>query len=169
MTTLGGGLLEYLFVMVKNDHAVLQTKPTSIYSLYDDYAAMLLGYIYEVVKDKKVAEDYLVRTFSSIAQKFNNINWGDSNPWCQLQRLARIELADYRKVAETYETVEATSIYLPNKYLNQMTDEQKLVFCNVYYNRKTTLQLAAEINKSEESVKKLLKEAFVMIRRSNEN
>jgi DNA-directed RNA polymerase specialized sigma24 family protein len=155
--------------MVKNDQAVLQTKPLSIHSLYDDYAAMLLGYIYEVVKDKKVAEDFLVKTFSSVAQKFNDIDWGESNSWCQLQRIAKNELAAYNQATEGCETSEATIFSLPNKYLNKMTDEQQLVFCNIYYRKKTTAQLAAEINKSEELVKKLLKEAFTMIRKANEN
>src|SRR4051812_2104367 len=107
--------------MVKNDQAVLQTKPLSIYSLYDDYAAMLLGYIYEVVKDKKVAEDYLVKTFSSVAQKFNDINWGESNSWCQLQRIAKTELTAYKQAAQSCETAEAAINNLPNKYLNKMT------------------------------------------------
>jgi DNA-directed RNA polymerase specialized sigma24 family protein len=155
--------------MVKNDQAALQTKPLSIYSLYDDYAAMLLGYIFEVVKDKKVAEDYLVKTFNRVAQKFNDINWGQSNNWCQLQQIAKNELAEYNYAAEGCESPKASSFSQTNKYLNKMTDEQKLVFCNIYYSKKTTAQLAAEINKSEELVKTLLKEAFTMIRKSNEN
>jgi DNA-directed RNA polymerase specialized sigma24 family protein len=150
--------------MVKKDQAVLQTKPLSIYSLYDDYAAMLLGYIFEIVKDKKLAEDYLIKTFGSVAQKFNDINWGESNSWCLLQRIAKNELA-----AQSGQTAETPGFNLNNKYLSGMTDEQRLVFCSIYYSKKTTAQLAAEINKSEVLVKKLLKEAFTMIRKSNEN
>lgn len=155
--------------MVKIDKAVLQTQPLSVYNLYDDYGAMLLGYIFEVVKDKKVAEDYLVQTFSSVALKFNEINWSESNKWGLLQRIAKNELAKYNEAAADCDAHTTAKNATPNKYLDKMTDEQKLVFCNVYYSKRTTAQLAAEINKPEELVKKLLKEAFAIIRKSNEN
>jgi len=157
--------------MVKQDQALLQTGPLSIYSLYDTYAGMLLGYIFEVVKDKKIAEDYLVKTFSSVAKKFNDINWDETNNWCQLQRFAKNELVAFHDALKGCETPAVPNIAakLPNKYLDQMTDEQKLIFCNIYYSKKTTAQLAVEINKPEDLIKKLLKEAFAIIRRSNEN
>jgi uncharacterized protein YktB (UPF0637 family) len=157
--------------MVKQDQALLQTKPLSIHSLYDAYAGMLLGYIFEVVKDKKTAEDYLVKTFSSIAEKFNEVNWAETNNWCVLQRFAKDELASYNDKSKGWKTSSTTNYKggLPNKYLDRMSDEQRLVFCNIYYSKKTTAQLAQEINKSEELIKQLLKDAFAIIRTANEN
>jgi DNA-directed RNA polymerase specialized sigma24 family protein len=154
--------------MVKQDQAMLQTKALNVRSLYDNYAAMLLGYIFEMVGDKNLAEDYLVKIFTDLAQNFNNVNWSQGNKWCLLQRYAKNQLAKLNTVAAGCHTpFGATG--LPNKYLNEMTQEQALVFCSIYYQKKTAGQLAGEINKSEELVKKLLKEAFSIIRKSNEN
>jgi DNA-directed RNA polymerase specialized sigma24 family protein len=157
--------------MVKRDQALLQTKPLSIHSLYDAYAGMLLGYIFEVVKDKKTAEDYLVKTFSTIAAHFNDINWAETNKWCLLQRFAKSELTAFNEIVKSYKTTAEANYAgsLPNKYLNKMSDEQKFVFCNIYYSKKTTAQLANETNKSEETVKQSLKEAFAIIRTTNGN
>ncbi|GAA4086108.1 sigma factor-like helix-turn-helix DNA-binding protein [Mucilaginibacter panaciglaebae] len=155
--------------MAKQDQEILNTKPLSIRSIYDAYAGMLLGYIFEVVKDHKIAEHYLVKTFCRIAEKFNETDWGETNISCQLRRFAKNELVDFYKLAEDYEIpAHNRSATLQNVYLNQMTDEQKLVFCNIYYGRITTAQLAAEIKKPEAEVKQLLKEAFAVIRRLHE-
>jgi hypothetical protein len=152
--------------MVKQDRAILQTKPLSIYSLYDAYAGMLLGYIFEVVKDQKVAEEYLVKTFSGIAENFNEVNWNGINVWCHLQRIAKNQLTAFYQAVEGCEVPTGnTSAKLPNVYLDHMTEEQRMVFCNIYYSKKTTAQLAEEISKPEEQVKQLLKEAFATIRK----
>jgi hypothetical protein len=144
--------------MLKKDQALLQTKPVNIYSLYNDYAGMLLGYVLETVKDKKQAEEYVVKIFGNLAAdpEVNKIN-----TWCRLQLFAKQELANYHG---------SEALYNPsNKYLNQMTDEQRHIFCSFYYTKKTTTQLAKELNRSEDLIKKLLKEAFVLIRRSHDN
>ncbi|WP_214071183.1 sigma factor-like helix-turn-helix DNA-binding protein [Mucilaginibacter sp. dw_454] len=156
--------------MVKQNHALLRAKPLSTHTLYDAYAGMLLGYIFEVVKDHKIAEDYLVKTFSSIAKNFNDVNWDEINIWCQLQRFAKNELTAFHKAIDGYEVPAGdTPATLPNLYLDRMTDEQKLVFCNIYYSNKTTTQLAEEINRPEKHIKQLLKEAFAIIRKSHEH
>jgi len=151
--------------MVKQDQEILNTKPLSIHNLYDTYAGMLLGYIFEVVKDHKTAEDYLIKTFCRIAEKINEINWGETNIWCHLQRFAKNELVGFHETVENCGTpVDNTSTTLRNSYLDQMSGEQRLVFCGIYYNRKTTIQLAGEINKPKAEIKQLLKEAVTVIR-----
>ncbi|MBC7401409.1 MAG: hypothetical protein H7289_15830 [Mucilaginibacter sp.] len=157
--------------MVKHGEALLQTKPVSIYTLYDSYSAMLLGYIHEVVKDQLVAEEYLLKTFNTVAKKFNDINWYESNNWAQLLRLAKIELTPIHDALRSCETPALVSKEhtITNRYLDKMTDEQRLVFCGIYYSKKTTAQLSKEINKPGEQIKTLLKEAFSIIRESNES
>jgi uncharacterized protein YktB (UPF0637 family) len=154
--------------MVKQGEALLQTKPVSIYKLYDSYAAMLLGYIQEVVKDQLIAEEYLLKTFDTVAKKINDINWHESNNWAQLLRLAKIELTPFHDALKAPSLVPVTNS-IPNKYLDKMTDEQRFVFCSIYYSKKTTAQLSKEINKPGELIKTLLKEAFSIIRESNES
>lgn len=56
---------------------------------------------------------------------------------------------------------------LPNVYLDEMTEKQRLMFCNIYYGKKTTAQLAAETDKPETAVKQLLKTAFAVIRKAH--
>lgn len=148
--------------MVKQDQSI-HTKLLNINSLFDTYAGMLFGYIFEVVKDRKTAEDCLVKTFSSIAEKFNETSWDEGNTWCRLQPFVKNELAAFYRATESSEAPTA----LPNVYLNEMTDEQRLVFCNIYYSKKTTAQLAAEMNKPETDIKQLLKTAFAVIRKLN--
>lgn len=84
--------------------------------------------------------------------------------WGQLLCAAKDELASFYKAAEGCDTPAGT---LPNLYLDQMTEDQKMVFCNIYYSKKTTAQLAKEVNKPEVEIKQLLKEAFAIIRRSH--
>ena len=48
-----------------------------------------------------------------------------------------------------------------------MGEEQKRVFCYVYYQGKTISQLAVEFGKSEESIRKALKEAFAIIKKGS--
>lgn len=156
--------------MDKQVKALPQTKPASINTLYDNYAAMLLGYINEVVNDKVVAEEYLLKTFTTIAQNFNCINWSESNNWVQLLGFARAELIPFHDAIKSCEVPAVVSMNSTvYKYLDKMTEEQKHVFCSVYYNKKTIAELSKEINKAEELIKTLLKEAFCIIRRFNEN
>ncbi|MES2375336.1 MAG: sigma factor-like helix-turn-helix DNA-binding protein [Bacteroidota bacterium] len=156
--------------MGKQGEALLQTKPVSIYILYDNYAAMLLGYINEVVKDQVIAEEYLLKTFNTVAKKFNSINWNESNNWVHILRFAKAELVSFHEASKGYETpaIVSTSNSINNKYLDKMTDEQRHVFCRIYYDKKTTAELSKEINKPGELIKTLLKEAFNIIRESNE-
>jgi len=151
--------------MVKPENAILQTKSLSMHNLYDAYAGMLLGYIFEIVKDKALAEEYLVKTFSAIHSSFDKINWGETSNWCQLQSFAKKELAAFNRSAGLTKPAGT----LPNRYLDLMSEEQKLVFCNIYYCKKTTIELAKELNKPEALVKKLLKEAFAIIRDRHED
>ena len=45
-----------------------------------------------------------------------------------------------------------------------MTPEQEQVFCGMHYHGKSTATLAAELGKSEDAVKIILKESFTIIR-----
>ena|ERR1700761_5375570 len=144
--------------MLKKDQALLHTKPTHIHSLYSDYAGMLLGYILQAVNDKKLAEEYVVKIFRNLAM-YPHLN--QVNTWSRLQQFAKQELNKYHECEAPNSS--------PNKYLTQMTDEQKHIFCSFYYTQKSTPEIAREVNKSEDEVRKILKEAFVLIRRSHDN
>lgn len=136
--------------------------------IYDQYAGMLLGYIYEVVKDKQMAEEYLISVFNELPRHLHDIVQPGFNTYQRLQLIARKVLAGF------FETIPACTpnerkTYLPakpNKFLSRMSEEQQLVFCSIHYNGKSIATLAAELNKPVDEIKKLLQQAFTAIRRA---
>jgi len=151
---------------------IVKIKPLNVRSLYDSYASMLLGYIFAIVKDRQVAESYLVKIFSNISAQFNRIDWEGGSHWEHLRRFAKQELAVFTNTVKSCEydvapdAVEQTSA---NRYLDKMTSEQRQIFCSVYYHRYTITQLAVELDKSEDSINKILKEAFAIIKQLHES
>lgn len=135
--------------------------------LYDRYSGMLLGYIFEIVKNDKLAEQHLVNIYSYIPNHINELTGDGTNTWCQLQRLAKkyLELADGNQYNSQLNGIDLATNDDRNRYLALMTYEQKQVFYNVYYYGKTTAQLAKELNKSEDFVRLALKQAFIIIKK----
>lgn len=124
---------------------------------------MLLGYIYDVVKDKALAEQYLTDTFIAVAavpELFNNPN---DNVYCKLQLIARKKLTNYFESVGNCEVNEVVKTR-PNSFLNKMNARQQTVFCGVHYHGKNISTIAAEMNEEEDVVRRLLREAFVIIR-----
>lgn len=152
--------------------ALIENRPESIRILYDRHAGMLLGYIFGVVKDRELAEKYLVQLFCDLSQHFHEIDWDSTNSWCLLQRFAKKKLAGFKNVANENKAHEETDLELhnsTNKYLEQLTNEQKLIFCEVYYHGKTVAAISEELKKTEDLIRKTLKEAFAIIRKGCEN
>jgi hypothetical protein len=147
----------------KNDKLVL------LRSLYNNYGAMLLGYLFEIVKDQDIAGQYLIEIFDEIAIEPDQHYLNGSGTLSELQKLARKKLAPFYKTVEycavPQDTKTATS-NSNNKYLHQMTLEQLHVFCGLHYHGKSTAILAAELGRSEDDIRKILKESFTLIRKS---
>ena len=150
-----------------NQQVSLAGIPTATRAVYDEYAGLLLGYIYEVVKDKTLAEQYLVSVFNELPQHLQQVTQPGLNTYNRLQLIARKVLAGF------FETIPACipndKTYLPskpNKYLDKMSEEQQLIFCNVHYSGKSISTLATELNKPEEVIRKILQQAFAAIRRA---
>jgi len=137
--------------------------------LYDRYAGMLLGYIFEIVKDSKLAEDCLVRIFCELSAEFGAENAGGPQNWSQLQRFARGKLGPLPVVSAKVARGDLALRRSDDLYLAALSAEQKQVFLEIYYHGKTVAMLAAELNKTEEFIRKTLKEAFAILRKSGEN
>ncbi|GAA4921993.1 hypothetical protein [Mucilaginibacter defluvii] len=141
----------------------LHHKVYDVQHIYNRYAGMLLGYIYDVVKDKALAEQYLADTFIAVVkvpELFNNPN---DNVYCKLQMIARKRLAGYFKSVGNCEVDEIVS-NRPNTFLSKMNVRQQTVFCGVHYHGKSIPTIAAEMNEDEDVVRRVLREAFVIIR-----
>ena len=150
---------------------VLKRIPYSLHELYDKYAGMLLGYISEIVNDAKLAEQHLVSIYNSLPKHLNEINADGCNVWCFMQRLAQKHLAGFDDGQNNITTIadppDLKSYYTRNKFLSLMNDEQKRIFCYVYYQGKTTAWLATELGQSEEFIRRNLKEAFAIIKKGS--
>ncbi|TFF33445.1 sigma factor-like helix-turn-helix DNA-binding protein [Mucilaginibacter psychrotolerans] len=136
--------------------------------LYNSYGGMLLGYLFEATKSKPIAEQYLVDIFNGL--QFTDIQAMTKpgiNTFCQLQAIARKKLASLSDAVDECAGPAAESKALAeqsNKFTDLMEPEQRRVFCGIHYHGKSTGTLAAELNKTEEAIRRILKESFNVIR-----
>ena len=152
--------------MGRSDNKAVQVQGSvKIQEVYDQYSGMLYGYLLKVLKDKEQAEKFLVSIFDDIAKSADESGNCGPYTWCGLYRMAKdkvmIHIDD-----EGNSSDQDTMVYtLGNNMYNGMTDDQKQVFYETYYGGKKVNQLAAQLNKSEELIKKTLMEAFTILRR----
>lgn len=142
-----------------------QYKIQAIQALYNKYGGMLFGYILDAVKDERLAEQYLAETFNSIPLQSDEFLSADNNEYCKLQGLARKTLAAYFDKHKNGTETDPPARH--NKFINRMSANQQKVFCGLYYCGKTTAGLATELNISTSEVRKLLKEAFTIVRNNS--
>jgi len=133
-------------------------------SLYDRYGGMLLGYIYNIVKNNAVAEQYLVELFAKLKPaEITELYKPGCNTFCKLQLMARKTLSEF--FGKRGATTADGSKPVVNVFTSLMNAEQQQIFCGIYYQGKTTAVLAAELGKPEAKVRQILKESFNLIRR----
>ena len=152
-----------------NHNISLTNASLTMQAIYDEYAGMLLGYIFEVVKDKNLAEQYLIAVFNELPRHLNDVAQPGVNTYYRLQLLARKMLAAFFETIPACNNTDDGFSYLParpNKFLDSMNKEEQLIFCSVHYHRKSISTLATELNKPEEVIKKILQQAFAAIRRT---
>jgi hypothetical protein len=151
-------------VKLKIDHSKDSiTDPNqAVYALYQRYGSLLLGYITEVVEDKNLAEQYLITVFKEVLARADEFNRAD-RCWINLQRLAKkVLLGFHRSVRMGNYTGKASAT--ANNYVMLMGQEQYQVFYGIHYQQKSVTVLAKELNKTEESIKQLLRAALTIIR-----
>ena len=156
--------------MKKDTQILLKQTSYGIGELYDKYAGMLLGYIYDIVKDNELAEQHLVTFYSGLSASYKNVVPNGENTWCHLQRLVKKQLSGFNNDAKnTYQPKEIDFVTYNNrnKFLKLMTHEQKEVFCGVYHYGKTINQLAIELHTNENLIRKTLKETFAIIKKTS--
>lgn len=143
-----------------------QSKAAVIQNLYDNYAATLLGYIFEVVQNQLVAEQYLIAVFNDVPNELEEFSKNRTGRLCRLQIMARKKLGHFFEALEN-DTDKRAWGNLPrinNRYVALMTPLQQQVFCGIHYQFKSTGSIAIELNETEEEVRKTLKECFTIIR-----
>ncbi len=148
-----------------NDLLLFQ-QPDGLKMLYDKYADKLLGYIFTIVNDRHVAEDCLVKTFTTISVSKNNLDLTIyNNTWDCITTLAQAEIKQIYNAADECKSVSDNTSYIKShKYLNRMNSVQQKVFCGVYYHRKPLVELAKELALTEGDLRIILRQACMIIR-----
>ncbi|WP_183557120.1 sigma-70 family RNA polymerase sigma factor [Mucilaginibacter sp. SP1R1] len=155
---------------LKSPGGIDQSRLLLVQNLYEQYAAMLLGYIFEVVKNRTVAEQYLTAVFKEVPSQIDEFLKKDVSPFCLLQIMTRRQLTDFFRSQDTNYDQQPKSdkvSTVENKFIRQMSPEQQLVFSGAYWQGKTITRLATELNKPEEAIRKILKDCFTIIRSIN--
>lgn len=128
---------------------------------------MLLGYIFEVVKNRGIAEQYLIAVFNDVPNQIEEFYKPGVNAFCRLQSMARKKLAGYVETTNDNSAPDAVQnnvFIVKNKFIQQMTPDQQLVFCGAHWHGKPISKIAAELQKTEDEIRRLLKECFTIIR-----
>lgn len=136
-------------------------------ALYYRYSSWLLGYLMEVVKDYEEAEQYLLDIFKEVPYRLHEFTGADSKPWLCLQDMAKAKLkgiTEGLRVNKPKNKIGSHERLRFDTFVSAMTTEQQIVFCGVYYYQKGTDVLAQELNKTDQEVKRILREAFIMIK-----
>jgi len=155
----------------KETQILLKQNPYGLGELYDKYGGMLLGYIFDIVHDSKLAEQHLVSIYSGLSLNYKEPIPDGENTWCYLQRLAKKHLSGFQnnniKPEPKLKDIDLANRNDRNKFLRLMSHEQKEVFCGIYHYGKTIAQLSKELKISEDTVRKTLKEAFAIIKQAS--
>ncbi len=134
-------------------------------ALYYRYSSWLLGYLLEVLKDHRLAEQYLVEIFKEVPARLTDLH---EHPWIGLKALAKAKLLGHfngLRIKDMVDDLSNTGDRLKfDSFISTMSTEQQIVFCGVYYYQRSTQNLAEEMGITDQEVKRILKEAFVMIK-----
>ncbi len=152
-----------------NQYLANKSSSLAIGKLYDDYSALLYGYILEVVNDQQIAEKYLVTVFEELPKYLDEMVGPRNNIYNRLQLLTRKLMADFFETMPGRANITGNSynnqLLRPNKFLESMAHDEQLVFCNIHYHGKSITTLAIELKKAEGEIKKLLRKALVALRK----
>lgn len=144
---------------------------TQLQRLYNSYADLLFGYIYEVVNDRTIAEKYLLTVFCNLSNELESKQNEEISNWAQIFRYTKQKLATFNAVPKNpppdkSETIKHRELHPCLIYLN---DEQRQIFCDSYYYGKTIEAISIELNQPEASIRKSLRQAFAIIKTGSGN
>lgn len=150
---------------INQDHLI------QVRQLYQQYGAALFGYLIEVFKDRVVAEQCLVDFFKDLPNELEELSKPGVNVFRHLQVALRKKAALYARSVRVIVATGAAPDDVTdgkNKFTAPMNNDERLVFCGIYRHGKTIADLAAELGKSEDTIRRILKECFTSIRNSGQ-
>lgn len=150
-------------VNIEQSRSLTNDEVLATRALYYRYSSWLLGYLLEVVKEYTIAEQYLVDIFKEVPYCLEDFAGPDAQRWKNLRKLAQTKLRGLRVRDVRDNNVSAERLRFDG-FVNNLTIEQQIVFCGVYYYQKPTEVLAVELNKTDADIRKILKDAFIKIK-----
>ncbi len=151
--------------MLQTNNQGIQTKnPVLLREAYNRYGSMLYGYLLSVLNDEAKAEKVLTAIFDDLSKAMEQTGECGPYTWCGLYRMAKIKLLPL--IDEDKDADHTLMVFaFGRKMYEEMSDLQREVFYESYYNGKKVTELAAKLDQSEELILKTLKEAFLILRR----
>lgn len=149
--------------MLKTSNHTLSRPFDKVQLIYQKYAAMLLGYIYGIVQDRQKSEEYLMKIFTDFSIQQSKTNQTDCS-WLELRDYAKQKLAEVSNEIQI-----RTSDNRTDQHLSVLTDNQRKIFCAVYYHGKSISYLASVFNQDESSIRLELKSSLDQIRKARGN
>lgn len=140
--------------------------------LYNSYSAMLYGYVLQFIPDRKEAETVLVLIFGKLSTRLQEACNAASSVYCWMQVEARKVILEYKgqpdnghpKQADTHISDSQHAYYLT--LLQEASDEQKMVFSELFLKGRDREELAGQLQKTEQDIVRLLKESLLIMRKN---
>lgn len=138
--------------------------------LYANYSSMLYGYVLQFIPDNKEAEKVLVLIFSTLATRLEEACKTTLSIYCWMQVEARKIILEYKKQdANGTNVTQPAEEYHNNAYylslLQDATDEQRLVFREIFLHGREKEELAIQLQKQVQDISRLLTESLLIIRK----
>jgi hypothetical protein len=132
--------------------------------LYNNYSSMLYGYVLQFIPGKEEAEKVLVLVFSHLSARLQEACSSTLSVYCWMQIEARKVILEYRKKTDPVATGHRPSYYLT--LLSDASEEQKMVFSELFLEGKNKEDLAIQLQKTVHDVSRLLNESFLIMRKN---
>ena len=151
--------------MLRTTHQGIQNQNSAILQeAYKKYGGMLYGYLLSVLKDEAKAGQFLVNIFDDLAKVIAETGECGPYTWCGLYRSAKSKLIHLLNDDDEADH-DLLVFALGRKMYEEMSNLQRQVFYETYYNCKMVSELADKLNQTEEVIRKTLKDAFLILRR----
>ncbi|WEK20866.1 MAG: sigma-70 family RNA polymerase sigma factor [Candidatus Pedobacter colombiensis] len=153
------------------EESLIANNSAQLQKLYNSYADMLFGYIFEVVNDRIVAETCLLNIFCQLSKELESKRTEEISTWAQVFRFAKDKLPTFNDGLKDPPPHKSEPIKYKELHpcLSGLNDEQRKIFCDSYYYGKTIAAISIELNQPEVSIRKSLREAFAIIKTGSGN
>jgi len=131
--------------------------------LYDNYSAMLYGYVLQFIPDRQEAEKMLVLIFGDLSARLPEACTSPLSVYCWMQVEARKVILAYRQASVNGQATSSGDTYYLT-LLQHASDQQKRVFSELFLKGRDKEELAGEMQITVQDINRLLKESLLVMR-----